>query len=109
MLNENWQKIKYFKPYEFECNCGCGLDSISYDLVSKLDLARELAGIYFKINRGISCAKHNKLVGGSATSSHLLGLAVDIKVVDSSARFKILSSLIRAGFTRLGVYKDWVW
>jgi uncharacterized protein YcbK (DUF882 family) len=95
-------RFKHFKESEFACKC-CGLNGISLDLVTRLETARELAGVPFKINSGVRCAKHNKAVGGSKSSSHVLKLAVDIACTNDRDRFKIIEALIEAGFTRIGV------
>lgn len=100
-----WQ---YFKRSEFACNCGCGEDNISERFLSRLDFAREAAGIPFSINSGARCAIHNKKVGGSPTSSHLasatkISHAADISARDGQARFKIVKALQDAGFTRIGI------
>jgi uncharacterized protein YcbK (DUF882 family) len=100
-------KFKYFNIDEFKCPC-CGENLISKELVKKLDEARELAGVPFKVNSGYRCEKHNAKIGGSSTSSHLLGLAVDIAVTGSVDRFKILDALLRVGFTRVGVAKSFI-
>lgn len=105
-----WDEIKNFIESEFDCNCGCGLNDINTDLVYKLDEARELAGVAFKINSACRCEKHNssKEVGGELDSSHPRGLAVDIKVLSSAHRFLILKSLLAVGFNRIGVYKTFI-
>ena len=99
---------KYFKASELECKCGCGLNNFHDGVLNQLDTARMIAGIPFVINRGCSCEKHNKEVGGSETSSHLKGLAVDIKADTSYRRFKILNALISAGFNRIGIGKTFI-
>jgi len=104
----NWKSVKYFKKSEFTCKCGCGLNNIDYSLVQKLDFARELAGIPFVLHSACRCPKHNKDVGGSVTSSHLRGYAVDIDVIDSYHRFKILVALLGVGFNRLGIYSNFI-
>lgn len=43
-----------------------------------LDPAREILGVPVLVNSGIRCPALNAAVGGSATSSHLDGLAADI-------------------------------
>ena len=99
---ENWNKIKHFKKSEFQCKCGCGLNNISFELVKKLDIARETANIPFHINSACRCETHNKKVGGSKNSSHLKGLAVDIRVRNSNERFIIKKSLYDIGVERFG-------
>lgn len=100
--------MNYFKHEEFECKCGCGTNIISQKLVDRLNLARHIAGVPFVINSGCRCENHNAEIGGSKTSSHLLGLAVDIKVNNDADRFLILNGLIKAGFARIGVAKTFI-
>lgn len=94
--------MKYFKKSEFACPC-CGENLISDKLTQKLDEAREIAQVPFVVNSGYRCKVHNKNEGGKENSSHLRGLACDIKAKTSSDRFAILSSLIKVGFNRIGV------
>lgn len=100
--------VKYFKKEEFDCRCGCGLNNISSELVGLLDSARMLCDVPFVVNSGTRCIKHNINVGGSKTSSHLLGLACDIQAKDSNTRFKILKSLFRVGFSRILIYENFI-
>ena len=86
---------KYFK----EIDDG----NMNQEFLSKLDEARELAGIPFKINSAYRSPEHNAKIGGKPNSSHLRGLAVDISVTNSRQRFVILESLIRVGFNRIGI------
>ena len=62
------------------------------------------------INSGFRCEKHNKdpKVGGSDTSSHLIGLAADIKCEYSTYRFHLLNALLKAGFKRIGIGKTFI-
>lgn len=73
-----------------------------------LNDAREKANIPFVITSGFRCETHNKNEGGSETSSHPEGFAVDIKAKNSQERFKILEALILAGFTRIGIAKTFI-
>jgi hypothetical protein len=94
---------KYFKLSEFACKCGCGLSNIDPILVTMLDEAREIAGFPFVINSGCRCASHNAIIGSSITSSHIAGVAADIKCLNSHTRYKLIAALQTAGFTRFGI------
>jgi zinc D-Ala-D-Ala carboxypeptidase len=85
---------KYFKEIEYNMDA---------DFLAKLDEARELANIPFTINSAYRNADQNARVGGKPNSSHLRGLAVDIRVNDSSTRYIVLNALISVGFNRIGV------
>ncbi len=98
---------RYFTFEELKCP-DCGASGMDPDFMFRLDTARGVSGVPYVVNSAFRCEDHNKEVGGSDTSSHLLGLAMDIKAPDSSARFQILRGLLKAGFTRLGVAEDFI-
>ena len=98
----------HFKEKEFYCcpNCDLGFKDMDEEFIIDLDLARHEAGVPFILASAIRCEKHNKEVGGSVTSTHPKGLAVDIACRTSHERYQILHGLKKAGFTRFGVYVD---
>jgi hypothetical protein len=103
----------YFKPHELECKCGCGQKNMHPETLLRLNTARQIADVPFILTSACRCEEHNARVGGSAESAHLATdehecHAVDIKAVGSRARFLIVSGLIAAGFTRIGIGKDFV-
>jgi len=100
-------EAKYFKEDEFKCPC-CGRIVVDEVLIGKLDSAREIAGTPFKLNSAYRCEKHNDEVRGTPASSHLKGRAVDINVNTSKDRYLVIEGLIRAGFTRIGIAKDFI-
>lgn len=71
-----------FTRAEFACGCGCGLDTVDAELITLLELIRRQFGKAVHVNSGIRCAKHNRDVGGSEKSQHLLGKAADIWIRD---------------------------
>ena len=95
------------KTDEFACRCNkCGLGEADMKpkVLGMLDAARTLAGVPFSINRGISCVEHNEDVGGSVTSSHLLGWAIDMSYSGSNDLAHKLKALQDVGFNRIGIY-----
>ncbi|MCB0743079.1 MAG: peptidase M15 [Ignavibacteriae bacterium] len=99
-----FKNLKYFKRSEFDSpdlkNSGVLMSS---EILNMLDNARELANIPFIITSGYRTAFHNKKIGGVKNSSHLRGLAVDIKADNSRDRFLIVCALLQVGFARIGI------
>ena len=108
--------LKYFTKKEFDCNCGACQskgntgENMDIDFLIKLDKARDLAGVPFKINSGYRCPEHNKNVGGIKTSSHtnIPCNAADISTKDSVTRFKVLQALLEVGFVRIGIGESFI-
>jgi zinc D-Ala-D-Ala carboxypeptidase len=103
--------MRYFTFSEFDSpdQPGSG-EMMDPDFLAILDEARDCAGIPFVISRGggfRTVAYNRQLIKegypASRKSSHLLGLAADIYVTDSQARFVILDALQECGITRLGI------
>lgn len=89
----------YFKPEEV-----IGLDPT---FVSKLDLARKVAGIPFVITSGFrSPEKEQSLAGGCEHSAHCQGLAVDLRVSNDHEVALIVDACPPVGLTRRGIYSD---
>ena len=107
--------LKNFKLEEFDSpdfkGSGKNMDA---DFMQLLDRARTEAGIPFKINSGYRPESHNRKVGGkhktdsSKGSSHMYGLAADIGCTDSVTRQKIITALVKVGFTRAGIAQSFV-
>jgi len=95
---------KYFSAKEFDSPDAPGSGDLMHeDFISRLIIARTLAGMPFVINSGYRTKERNTRVGGVANSSHLIGRAADIATKSSADRFKILTALIDAGFDRIGI------
>ncbi len=84
---------KYFKEIEY---------NMDLDFLAKLDEAREYAKIPFVINSAYRSPEHPESIK-NPTSSHIKGLAVDIRARDSRTRYKVLEALIHVGFNRIGI------
>ena len=89
---------KYFKEIE---------NNMDVNFLAKLDEAREFAGIPFVINSAYRSPTHPESIK-NPRSSHIKGLAVDIKSNDSITRFKVLNALIAVGFNRIGIAKTFI-
>lgn len=95
---------KNFHQDEFECPC-CGLFNAKDDLIKSLQKLRDAVEKPLKITSGTRCLKHNKEVGGSDMSDHLMGRAADVACTDALFR----RELVRRGlqfFPTVGIKKD---
>lgn len=94
-------KYTYFTP---------GVDKIeglNEDFLAKLDQARHLAGIPFVITSGFRTPEENQSVPGSVSdSSHIKGLAVDLRATNSHDVSLICDSVKTVGITRRIIYVD---
>ena len=91
MLKGEWRQINHFEPGEFKHP-----DRMDYGFMQRLDLARSFAGIPFEITSDYRDDDDH--------SPHRTGRAVDIRSHHSLTKFKIVRGLLKAGFTRIGVY-----
>jgi len=96
--------MRYFTLDEFDSpdEPGSGAQ-MQPEFLAKLDEARHIAGVPFRINSGYRTEAANKRAGGVSGSSHLTGWAADIQATTSNRRYLILSALIRVGFRRIGI------
>lgn len=79
-----------------------GLDD---GLCQMLSIARGKANVPFIITCGLRTPAQNAALAESVSdSAHLTGHAVDLACSDDPTRFAMLSGLLSAGFTRIGVY-----
>lgn len=106
--------MKYFRFHEFDSPLQEGSGQLmDRDFLEQLDIAREIAGIPFRITSGYRIeADIERLEKAgykvSKQSSHLKGLAVDIACGNSSERYIIIDSLLKSGFHRIGIAKTFI-
>lgn len=107
--NDTSRGWTYFELNEFCCPC-CNRNNISHDLVNRLDRARKLSGVPFRINSGYRCQSYNSSsrIKGKPRSAHLKGFAVDIHAPTGSLKGVILPSLYAVGIKRVGIYKTFI-
>jgi len=101
--------LNYFNFEEFDCETleGSGLPTseggkMCIDFLHKLDEARDIAGIPFKINSAYRTEEKNLAIGGRVGSSHVKVpcRAVDVHCNNSADRSKILAALHKVGLGR---------
>ena len=93
---ETWADLMHFKPEEF--TFPHEMDDV---FLLTLDKARRYAHVPFVITDDYRQSDSDL---GVSDSAHKKGLAVDIRARDSRTRYYVVSGLITAGFTRIGVY-----
>ncbi|HET8689242.1 MAG TPA: D-Ala-D-Ala carboxypeptidase family metallohydrolase [Methanosarcina sp.] len=100
--------MKHFKMEEFICKCGCGQNQMIPETLDRIDKAREIANVPFKVTSGYRCVAHNAAVGGKSEGAHTTGHAVDIEASVSPNRFLIVDALLKVGFNRIGIGKTFI-
>ena len=86
---DGWSGIRHFTRGEFACKCGGICDGFPAEPAEKLvriaDQVREHFGSAAIVTSGVRCTVHNANVGGVANSRHLLGKAMEFRIVGKSA------------------------
>lgn len=79
-----WDSVNFSRS-EFACKCGCGFDTIDFELVETLQKIRNRLEaemgrpIRMNITSACRCDSHNKSVGGSDGSFHKKARAADVQ------------------------------
>ena len=104
------KKYRYFDLKEFDSPDLKGSGSnMKHEFMVKLDDARHLANIPFKINSGFRTQEYQDDLTrrgyktAKGRSPHQDGVAADISVKDSRSRWVVINALMLAGFTRIGI------
>ena len=101
--------MRYFTYDEFDSPDAPGSGhEMHQEFLDMLDDAREIANVSFIVNSGFRTEEHNRAVGGTPDSSHLVGWAADIRATTSNRRWLVIEALIQVGFTRIGVADTFV-
>lgn len=115
MTKDEWARIVYFAPAEFDSKDaagqripGSGYDVMKYKLVSKLDALRADIGEPIVVESGYRTPERNAQVGGVKASEHMSGEGADIRTKsmamgDLKAAIKLAIVAAHHGFDRIGV------
>ena len=101
--------MKHFKRKEFACKCGCGFDTVDYELAMVVDAIRSHFGKPTHVNSGCRCEAHNRKVGGkqriqgkpNSGSQHLYGRAADILVDGVSP--SLVAAWVKQEFPKISI------
>lgn len=104
-INLAMSKYSHFTYSEFDSpdKPGSGEKNMNKEFIRRLDKARELAGIPFKIVSGYRTESYNTKVGGAKTSAHMSGYAADIDYTTEEEKVTILKALRAMDFNRFGI------
>ena len=95
-----------FFSHEFNCHGGgcCSQTMVDSQLVIILQKIRDHFGKPVIISSGYRCYIHNRSVGGSTSSYHAKGMAVDITVEDTAPR-EVAKFCESIGVNGIGLYE----
>lgn len=100
---------RYFSALEFlKCVPSCSIDDMDKDFMDRLETARSYSSVPFVLNSAFRSIEYEREHRRSGSSSHCLGVAVDIRCTNDVWRLSIVKSLLRAGFRRLGIYESFI-
>lgn len=100
---------RYFCDNEFmRCTPACRIDDMQESFMNRLETARSYSQFPFIITSAFRSVAYEKSKKRSGKSSHTKGIAVDINCRDSFRRLIIVSSLLRAGFRRIGIHRNFI-
>lgn len=95
--------MKYFKPEEFACKCGCGQNNMHPGFLERLDMLRHKLGFPLTVTSGFRCRNHNRNVSHTGTEGpHTTGQAADLLVAGDRA-LELIIAARELGFTGFGV------
>lgn len=96
----------HFTRRELECRCGCGYCAPTDELLTLAEKVRHVLGdVPMVVNSCCRCAAHNRKVGGSPTSKHLTGNALDFvpkRVPVKDAFMQIVAAWLAGSLPELG-------
>lgn len=101
--------LRYFIEEEFtKARPSCTLSDMNDSFMNRLDEARHIAGVPFVVTSAYRSKQYEIAKGRTGTSSHCLGLAIDIACSSNFNRLAILDALLKVGFRRIGIGKTFI-
>lgn len=103
------EKYPNFSEAEFQrCSPACSLSDMDDSFMNRLQTARDLAGLPFRISSAYRSVVYEQKKKRSGTSYHCKGRAVDILCRNTFDRFVIVNALLKAGFTGIGIHSNFI-
>ena len=94
--------MNYFTKDELKCS-HCGKFEMDDDFLRRANQARHYADIPFHVSSAYRCPEH-KDSKKNPRSSHIKGMAMDVKIKSAWHANKILNGLAEAGINRRFIY-----
>lgn len=94
-----------FSRWEFACKCGCGYDTVDWELLQLLQNIADHFDAPITVNSCARCLRYNMAVRGSTHSQHLVARAADI-VVDGVPASVVADLAEEWGVQGVGRYDD---
>lgn len=96
--------MKYFTAAEFtKCTPSCFVEQMDAAFLSKLDAARDLAQLPFRLLSAYRSPEYDRARSRSGRGYHTLGRAVDIVCTNGLDRWRIIYACMRVSLS-VGVY-----
>ena len=100
------ERTEHFSKRELSCPC-CDVMGMDPEFLQILEAVRKEYGQPMKLNSSFRCRDHNMAIGANPSSSHCLGLAVDIQVSGSRQRYDLVRHLLKH-VTRIGIGAEFI-
>jgi len=98
---------QHLNVYEIICRCGCRRGYMHVDLLRAWEAMRKAWGQPLRVTSGFRCAEHNRRIGGSPKSMHLVGKALDIRLRHKDdLRWVVRAAIVASTFTCVIRYPD---
>jgi len=99
---------KEFTQNEVMCRCGCGTVVFVEQHYFRMMQLRRLWNKPIVVTSWCRCETNNTEVGGSKTSSHLSGLATDIKAINPHTRLALCFYAGLCQFRGIGIGENFI-
>ena len=99
--------VRYFKIEEFDCQ-ETGNNQMNEDFLNILDELRDRCNFPFKITSGYRDPTHPLELKKEKPGTHSQGIAADIRIMNGSQAYTLLSTAFNMGFGGIGIAKTFI-
>jgi hypothetical protein len=100
--------LRHFLIEEFDSPDlpGSGAKYMDREFLEMIDAAAHLCKLQFIVMAGYRSTYESKRHSDASNSSHRIGRAAILQCSHHNKRYKMITSLLEVGFTRIGICKD---